>query len=212
MPPSARFGKEEIVQAALQIVREGGIAQLSARNVAEKMGASTAPIYSCFPSMDELAKAVYVVANERMIEYMAHPWTSAPFLNMGIGMTLLARDEPNLYKMLNFETPPYEFIPQEVQERYLELMANDPLFVEMPREQLKSLLQKMSIVTHGLAAYICTGQICDVTAEWVANWLAEVGGAVIADAFRSLGLSAPDKIASTESIILNDTPPQQRSF
>ncbi len=208
MPPSVRFGKEEIIRAALDVVREEGIAQLSARNVADKMGASTAPIYSSFPSMEELIKAVYFAASERMIEYMSHPWTGAPFLNMGIGMTLLARDEPNLYKMLNFEIPPFEYNMHEEEERYLALMAHDPLFSAMPRGYMKPLLQKMTIVTHGLASFVCTGQIRKVTVRWVAEWLEEVGGAVIADTFRRAGLEIPEDQPGIVPEILSDTPPR----
>jgi AcrR family transcriptional regulator len=212
MPPSARFGKEEIVEAALQIVHEGGIAQLSARNVADKMGASTAPIYSCFPSMEELVKAVYLAANDRMLEYMTHQWTNALFLNMGIGMTLLARDEPNFYKMLHFEIPPFEYDAPAERERYLALMENDPLFSGMPRELLMSLLQTMTIVTNGLAAYVCIGKIQDVTAKWVADWLEDVGGAIIADVFVRTGKEPPSEYIGVEPVIINDAPPPQRFY
>ena len=212
MPPSVRFGKEEILHAALQIVREGGIAQLSARNIAEKMGSSTAPIYSCFPSMEELIKAVYAAANERLIEYMAHSWTGAPFLNMGIGMTMLARDEPNYYKMLQFEAIPFEYDEPGDQERYLDLMGNDPLFAEMSRDLLLSLLQTMTIVTHGLAAYVCTGKIKDVTAQWVANWLEDVGAAIIADAFTRAGKTVPSEYIGVQPVVIHADPPPQKSY
>ena len=58
MPPKVRITKEEIIEAALRIVRESGDEALNARNVAAALGCSTQPVFSNFPSMVELRLAV----------------------------------------------------------------------------------------------------------------------------------------------------------
>ena len=50
--------REDVIAAALAVVREEGLPRLSARLVARRLGASTAPVYSNFPSMEALAAAV----------------------------------------------------------------------------------------------------------------------------------------------------------
>ncbi|MDE6710288.1 MAG: TetR family transcriptional regulator [Oscillospiraceae bacterium] len=54
MPPKSRVEKEDIIQAAADIVRENGIAALNARAVAAKLGVSTQPIFSNYSTMEEL--------------------------------------------------------------------------------------------------------------------------------------------------------------
>ena len=51
MPPSVKFTKEEIVNAALQVVREKGAAALTTRQIAAVLGVSTRPIFTYFQNM-----------------------------------------------------------------------------------------------------------------------------------------------------------------
>ena len=54
MAPKNKFTKEQIVAAALNVVREGGISSLTAKTLAEKLGTSTRPIFTAFATMDNL--------------------------------------------------------------------------------------------------------------------------------------------------------------
>ena len=46
MPPKVKITKEDIANAALEIVRENGVSALNARAVALKLNSSTQPIFS----------------------------------------------------------------------------------------------------------------------------------------------------------------------
>lgn len=48
MPPKAKFAKEEIVNAALDIVRTEGFESLTARALGSKLGSSARPIFTVF--------------------------------------------------------------------------------------------------------------------------------------------------------------------
>ena len=54
MPPSVKFTKEEIVNAALQVVREKGTAALTTRQIAAVLGVSTRPIFTYFQNMQQV--------------------------------------------------------------------------------------------------------------------------------------------------------------
>ncbi|MBO5790241.1 MAG: TetR/AcrR family transcriptional regulator, partial [Clostridia bacterium] len=58
MPPKVKITKEEIVEAAMRIVRECGDEALNARNIAASLGCSTQPVFSNFATMAELRLAV----------------------------------------------------------------------------------------------------------------------------------------------------------
>ena len=48
MPPKFKFTREEIIQAALDLTRESGIAAVTARGLGAKLGSSVKPIFSLF--------------------------------------------------------------------------------------------------------------------------------------------------------------------
>ena len=54
MPRKTKYSAEDVVMAAFELVREKGLAGLSAPAVAKKMGCSTMPIYSHFENMQAL--------------------------------------------------------------------------------------------------------------------------------------------------------------
>ena len=66
MTPKAKFTKEEISAAALNIVKNSGADALTARSLGNKLGSSARPVFTVFSGMEEVqaevvsaAKAVY---------------------------------------------------------------------------------------------------------------------------------------------------------
>ena len=58
MPPKAKYTRENIVDAAFEVARKGGLDAVMARDVAQKLGTSTSPIFTAFSSMEELKALV----------------------------------------------------------------------------------------------------------------------------------------------------------
>ena len=106
MPPKAKFRKDEISKAALDVVREKGIAALSAREVASKLGVSTRPIFTYFDTMDELKAEVCAAAKELYREYIERGLAGPiPFLGVWQQYIRFAKEEPELYKLLYLTKP-----------------------------------------------------------------------------------------------------------
>ena len=103
MPPKAKFSKEEIVQAAFNIVQQKGLPALTARRVARNLKSSTAPVYSYFQSMNQLEREVIAEAVDMLHQYTLRPYTDRVFLNMGTGIAIFARDQSNLFRALFLE-------------------------------------------------------------------------------------------------------------
>ena len=68
MPPKFKFTKDEIVNAAVEVVRERGVSALRAKDIAEKLGVSTQPVFTCFSTMAEARKEVYKIASTSLID------------------------------------------------------------------------------------------------------------------------------------------------
>lgn len=102
MPPSVRFSREAVLNAAYQLIRREGPGALNARAVAKELGGSTQPIFRLFSGMDELQKAVIELAlNEWKSKLLVRMQGSAfPYLTIGMSYLLFAKDEPELFKLL----------------------------------------------------------------------------------------------------------------
>ena len=51
MPPKPKFTREEIVAAALSLLREQGESALTAREIGKRLGTSSSPIFTTFMDM-----------------------------------------------------------------------------------------------------------------------------------------------------------------
>ena len=59
MPPKVKFSKEAIIGTALQLVREEGMASLTARALAKQLGATPRVIFGQFANMAELLNLTF---------------------------------------------------------------------------------------------------------------------------------------------------------
>jgi len=68
MPPKAKFTKEQVVQAAMALIREGS--PVTARELGAKLGSSARPIFTVFSGMNEVNDAVCAYANAVYGDYV----------------------------------------------------------------------------------------------------------------------------------------------
>ena len=101
MAPKNKFTKEEMVEAALRVVRANGIDALTAKTMADALGTSTQPIFTAFGSMDGIKKEVYAAAIRVYDRYTeAGLRERIPFFGVGMQYIRFAREEPELYRLL----------------------------------------------------------------------------------------------------------------
>ena len=62
MPPKIKITKQNILEQALRLVRERGVAALTAKSLAEALNCSTQPIFWQFEHMDALKRAIFAEA------------------------------------------------------------------------------------------------------------------------------------------------------
>lgn len=102
VPPKIKVTEEEIMNAAIHLVREKGIESLNARDLAKELGCSVHPVFRTYHSMEGLKAEVYKTAekiyNERMLS--AGKEENNGFLNMGLTYISFAKNEKNLFKLL----------------------------------------------------------------------------------------------------------------
>lgn len=103
MPPHVKYPKEAVVQAAVSVVRKGGLSGLNARAIATELGCSTQPLYSVLGSMEEVRAAVYSEAARLFEAYLSRGEASSdvpPYKASGLALLRFANEEKELYKLL----------------------------------------------------------------------------------------------------------------
>lgn len=106
MPPKAKYSEQEIVEAAVGITRERGIAAVTAREVGAALGVSTRPLFTYFDTVDELKRAVYLYAEKLYQDYVREGLEmKIPALGVGLNYIRFAKEEPQLYRYLFLDPP-----------------------------------------------------------------------------------------------------------
>lgn len=107
MPPKKIVTKEQILDAAMEITRNSGIDAVTARSIAAALGVSTHPIFTYFDTINSIKDDVLVRARVLYHEYILQGLDEKiPFLGVGHQFLILAKNEPELFKMLFFKTTP----------------------------------------------------------------------------------------------------------
>ncbi len=184
MSRTPTFDRDGIVWAALTLVEQEGMSALTARAVAKRMRASTAPVYRHFASLDELAGAVMVAAREQLLASCRERYTGVVFLDVGLGVVLFAREHPRLYRALFLESDAFRELVRGFLDELTEHMRRDPRFTDLAREQREELLQHMWTYTHGLSALVVAGLVKDTSQAAIVEALKGVGAPVIAHALK----------------------------
>jgi AcrR family transcriptional regulator len=162
MPPKSEFSREMILEASMGIVREQGWEQLSARTIANVLHCSTRPVYTSFATMQEVKDLIGRQVYELLLDYQFRPITGKPFLDMGVGYVLFARDEPSLFRLfylphlLSFDLE--QELKDKVNSLLLDKILETPDAPKKGNDQLAQLLLRLRIFTHGLACYVSTGK------------------------------------------------------
>ncbi len=106
MPPSVKFTKDEIIEAAVRITRKKGIDGVTAREIGAELGVSTRPIFTWFGSIDQVKIAVYEYAKETYKAYVERGLAGPiPFLGIWQQYLHFAKEEPEFYRLLFLTMP-----------------------------------------------------------------------------------------------------------
>lgn len=165
MPPRERFSKHAIIDAAYQVVRRGGLEQLSARNVAAELGASTAPIYRHFDSMDALADEVLQRSLDLLRRELVQQRHPDPLVSLCLGMWLFQEREPTLYSTYAYRQGDYH---QEYRCLGLPLavaMGDHPRYASLTLEHRIALLERTFLLMNGLVLCFWRGDLPELGHE-----------------------------------------------
>lgn len=175
MPPRVKITKDEIVDMAVQLVREQGADAINARTIAVMAGCSTQPIFSNFATMDALRSAVMERADALCGEYIKREMASGEFpayKAKGMAYIRFAKEERELFKLLYMRDRTHETYPTS-----LEFDEETESFVQgytgLDKENARMFHLEMWVCVHGLASMVATGFL-DIDQDLISHVLTDM--------------------------------------
>lgn len=164
MPPKPKFTKEEIVQAALEVVSQKGVEALTAKELGDALGTSARPIFTVFNSMKEVQDEVRAAAMHRFESFAEQKWPNMPlFKQVGMQMVLFGAKEPKLYQLLfmqeNRNAVSFDDVFGELGPTADTCIGLIRAEYGMSEQEAKLLFENVWIYTFGIGA-LCATRMC----------------------------------------------------
>lgn len=178
MPPKAKFSREEIIAAALEITRESGIEAVTARELGKRLNSSSRPIFTVFENMEEVLQEVEKAAKDIYRQYVEEGLKQElAFRGVGMAYIQLAAREPKLFQLLFMceqqEGNDLEHILTTIDANYEVILKSVQEPYQLNEESAKKLYQYLWIYTHGLATLLAT-RVCQFTSEEIQRMITEI--------------------------------------
>lgn len=178
MPPKAKFTKEEIITAALGIVRESGFNALTARSLGERLGSSARPLFTVFKSMEEIQNETTDAAKELYDGYVRKGLSEKPaFKGVGTQYIKFAIDEPHLFSALfmknRADTPEVGEVLPLIDDNFDEILRSITEGYGLNTAEALRLYRHLWIYTHGIAVLLITG-LCSFSEDEISEMMTDV--------------------------------------
>lgn len=162
MPATKKITKDAIIDAAVDVLRDGGFSAINARSVAKKLGCSTQPIYLSFRSMDELKAALtqraIAMHTQRLRAVLrAHEGSDSRYSSYGMGFVQFAAQEKQLFRWLYLEDNQFGQYQADVLQQEIIQAIVDELGYSV--ETARRFHQDMIYFSYGLAILANTGHL-----------------------------------------------------
>ncbi len=177
------YTRENIIDAAVELIREEGWPRVTTRKIATQMGASTMPIYSHVKSVEELEGELRAKVRNMLKDFQLRSYTDQPLLNLAFGYVVFARDEKQLFRFLYLDKP------ERIESGDLSGMR-DSFFEQFGKESpvgaalsameeagQEAMIQNTWIFTHGLAMLVNSGTLGKCPDEAILGYLQGAGEA-----------------------------------
>lgn len=160
MPRKFMFTRKEIISAALELIRNGGVASLTARALGTELGSSSRPIFGLFKNMEEVQQEVLKAADNLYQGYLKEDMEKGkypPYKASGMAYIRFAREEKELFKLLFMRDRTGENMEdREKLQPILNLVQQN---LGLNEEEAFMFHTEMWLYVHGIATSIATSYL-----------------------------------------------------
>lgn len=162
MPPMPIIDKEDILSAAVELVRTGGMESINARSLARILDCSTKPLFRIYQNMDNLKHDVIEKLNNYYNSYMESRMSHQNrLLTQSIAYIEFARQEKNIFNTLFMD----KTCAGKSIDDILSADWNQPSILNAKNvtglniEQTQCLFRDVWLYSHGIATQIVANDI-----------------------------------------------------
>lgn len=177
MPRKFKYTKEQILCAALDLIRESGFSALTARGMAKKLGTSTQPVFGYFENMADLQKNVISAARKIYREYLDKEINSGnypPYKASGMAYIKFANEEKEFFKVLFMSNLSDNEKNDDETEAIVPLIRSQ---INISQKKAELFHLEMWTFVHGIATMIVTERYA---------WSEELISRALSDVYRGL--------------------------
>ena len=157
MAPRNKFTKDEMLAAAVRVVRKSGVGSLTAQALAKELHISTQPVFTCFGTIGNLKSEAHIAAEKIFDSYIKEGLKEKiPFLGYGMKYFKFAKEEPQLYRMLFLESNENSTLSGM---KHAQDMLRPTLMkiYNINENEANRYFRDMWVASHGLATLLVTG-------------------------------------------------------
>ena len=160
MPPKTRYTAENVLQAALEVVRNDGLEGVSARTVASVLGCSTAPVSATFENMQALYDAIVNAIIAQLLDAIdtTEATKADPIRGAAFAIARFTADHPRYYEALflhRHHSPPDW---AALRAGFSKDLGSAKRYAGLDPRQRDALAWRASVVTHGICIEIWSGR------------------------------------------------------
>lgn len=171
MPPKQKITRAMLLEQAFRIAEEQGIMAVTSRSVAKAAGCSVQPVFSQFPTMEELRQATFDYACDLFVkEVLAFEERPDFFAQVTKWVVDLAKNRPNLFHLLYLSDG---FSGKNFLDVMMGFESNQKMIAKMTESYgldkniCKDILMRSCLFLMGISTMICVNHM-DFSDEQVA--------------------------------------------
>ncbi|WP_086347487.1 TetR/AcrR family transcriptional regulator [Candidatus Enterococcus clewellii] len=155
------YTKDQILKASYNIVLKEGFSGITARNVADKMGISTQPIYLEFKNMEDLkVSLLLLIYDELETQYYNRHSVGDPVIDMGLNVIEFAKKDRKLFMYMYIDSHGYGEMLRKLSYEKLEKNIREvKKYQDLSCEVLADIYEKIWITAAGIATLLATETI-----------------------------------------------------
>lgn len=187
MPPKQKITKEILLAHAFHITEEQGISAVTSRSVAKSAGCSIQPVFSQFPTMEELRQATFDYACSKFVGEVLIYENQPDFFTKVVNWTIdLARSRPHLYRLLYLSGG---FRGNTLMDVMMNFKSNQKMIAKMTElygleaDVCKDILMRSCLFLLGIGTMVCENHI-SYTEEQVSKMMKQTVADMVQGAKR----------------------------
>ncbi len=174
--PKVVYSNDLILKKSCELAEKIGIVNLNVRIIAKEIGCSVAPIYTAFDNYENLENEIINYYLNILLKYTSESATEDSFLNIGAGVLKFTFEYPKIF--MDYFNLDILSNKNSVDSDHMDIMEKSYLSEFFDKEQLRVLLEDMSIFTSGLCLTIVSSNEKEPY-EYYLNKIQKVGEEIV---------------------------------